>query len=152
MKTYHSIIGAYCLAFPLMIVSCSPQNPSPAVESALPAASAEVQAALNRIAESICTRTGLARDAVDVSWSDAQFTVMIVNSPLNAGSHGARNVQAAEIANDMARATSGMPQFSGALAVHINFFARPLAGGADSIVDRIDFRKGASGVFVLHMT
>jgi hypothetical protein len=152
MKTVHSIVGVCFLAFPLMIASCYPQSPRHAAESSLPAASAEVQAALNRISESICARTGLIRDAVKVSWSGAQFTVTIVNSPLNPGDHRARNIQATDIVNTMESAISGMPEFAGALAIHVNFIARPMAGGAEGIVDKIDFRKGSGGRFVLHTT
>lgn len=145
------------IALGLSMAACSPQSPPPAAAPSGVAPNTvtpptQTRAPLDQIRESIRAPTGLASRDIEVSLNSGQFTVAIINGTFNDSDHSARNAKATDIVNAMASAISGMPEYADATGVHINFVTRPAGGGPDHIVDGIDFRKGASGLFTLHTT
>ncbi|KAF0185665.1 MAG: hypothetical protein FD160_474 [Caulobacteraceae bacterium] len=140
------------LVVSMMLMACSPQPSPPSADQMTAAESTQAEASLARVEASILTRTGLTENDIDVSWNAGQFTVAIINSPLNNGEHSVRNTQALDIVNALASAISGLPEFAAATGAHVNYIDRPVGGGEERLIDGIDFRKDASGLFTLHTT
>ena len=144
--------AASALVIGLAMTACTPSSKPAAPDQIPPKTTMEDAAPLGGVQASVVERTGLAASNVDVAFSAGQFLVTIRNGPLNAASHSERNDQARVIVNAITSAISGMPQFAAATSVHVNYVARPIDGGGDAVVDGIDFRKDASGLFALHTT
>lgn len=90
--------------------------------------------------------------SVEVSTSSALLTISRIDTPMNGGTHDARNQEAQRIATAISDSVMGLPASSKILSFNVDYVKRAGAKGHDVLVDRIEFRKDASGHFVLHVT
>jgi hypothetical protein len=115
-----------------------------------------------RLAQSQDVNLGAIREAivqaialdgtVDVSMKSTVLNVSLVNASLNKTGHSPRNNEAARIGSIVSQAISGKPEFRKIHTIRIHYVARADASAKGKIIDAIDFRKDASGVFQFHAT
>ena len=86
---------------------------------------------------------------VEISLDGSLLTALRVNSNLNASSHGGRNNEAIAIADLASDAIGKAPEFAGVHTIKVQYIKRGDAN-AVTIIDTVEFRKNAKGVFEFH--
>ena len=107
---------------------------------------------VNEVKQAILTATGYDPAAVELTATNVQFVVTVVNSKLVLGPAFKRDSEASRITAAIADVIAGMPEFRGIQAIHIDYVSRKPDGSAGRIIDGIDFRKDPQGNFRHHIT
>ena len=107
---------------------------------------------LQSIRASIIQAIGAEASTVDVSITGNVFSVIRVNSNMNGAGHGARDGEASRIAPVVYKAFADKPDFRNIHTIRVLYLDRSKPSRAPKVIDRVDFRKDPSGVFVFHTT
>jgi hypothetical protein len=96
---------------------------------------------------------GMPESAFEVLGTDAVFTVLRVNSTMNASTHQGRNNEATPIANAIAAEFTRIGgRYSNIISISVEYVERTGTPAHDRIIDRVEFRKNPAGRFELHVT
>lgn len=128
---------------------------TPAIENAhAQSAQSEGQHArsLKDVKDAVLSATGYNGQAVEVSATNVQFVITLVNSKLLGRSAIERENEASHIASVIARTIADKPEFKGIQAIHVDYVQREPDGGPSRTIDGIDFRKDPQGNFQHHIT
>jgi len=90
--------------------------------------------------------------SVEVSTSTYLLRISRIDTAMNTSTHLARAEEAERIAAAVSESVKGLPGSSKILAINVDYVKRAGAGRRDHLVDRIEFRKDAHGLFVLHVS
>ena len=112
----------------------------------------QLNTSLNEVKRAILVAAGYDPSAVELTATNVQFIVTLVNSKLVAGPAAQRESEASGIAAAIAGVISEMPEFKGIQAIHVDYVSRKPDGSAGRIIDGIDFRKDPQGNFQHHIT
>jgi hypothetical protein len=104
------------------------------------------------ISAQVAQTLGAAPATVEVSKSIAILTISRVDSPLNGATHGARSAEAAAIAASISQSLKGLPDAAKLLTLNVDYVKRAGVKGSGKLVDRVEFRRNADGVFAAHVT
>ena len=107
---------------------------------------------LNEVKQAILPSTGYHPSEVELTATNVQFMVTLVNSKLVAGPASRRESEASRITAAIAGVIAEMPEFKGIQAIHVDYVSRKPDGSASRIIDGIDFRKDPQGKFQHHIT
>lgn len=95
---------------------------------------------------------GAQPDTVEIGVAGNIVTVLRVNSNMNQSSHAGRDNEANAIAPFVAQVILAAPEFKNVHTIRVQYVSRRAAGGADTVIDTVDFRKTSSGSFEFHQT
>jgi hypothetical protein len=95
---------------------------------------------------------GAQPDTVEIGVAGNIVTVLRVNSNMNQSSHAGRDNEANAIAPIVAQVILAAPEFKNVHTIRVQYVSRRAAGGADTVIDTVDFRKTSSGSFEFHQT
>lgn len=112
----------------------------------------QASARLGAIQSAIVKATGYRSHDVELTATEQQLVVKVVNSPLANAPNALRQDEASRIVAAIVRAMATKPEFQGIVAVHIDYVARQAGSGDSRTIDAIDFRKNPHGQFRHHMT
>jgi hypothetical protein len=143
MKRTRSHLLAHLLAGAMLVLALAAVNPAIAQTSAT-----------DETMRLIASRSvGMPESAFEVSSTDAVFTVLRVNSTMNASTHQGRNNEAIPIANAIAAEFTRIGgRYSTIMSISVAYVERTGTPAHDRIIDRVEFRKNPAGRFELHMT
>jgi hypothetical protein len=95
---------------------------------------------------------GAQAETVEISRADGIITVLRVNSKMNQSGHAGRDNEANAIAPLVAQMILAAPELKNVHTIRVQYVSRRAAGGADTVIDMVDFRKSPSGSFEFHKT
>jgi hypothetical protein len=95
---------------------------------------------------------GAQPETVEIGVAGNIVTVLRVNSNMNQSSHAGRDNEANAIAPLVAQVILAAPEFKNVHTIRVQYVSRRAAGGADTVIDTVDFRKTSSGSFEFHQT
>jgi hypothetical protein len=107
---------------------------------------------LNEVKQAILTANGYEPAAIELTATNVQFVVTLVNSKFISGPASRRESEASRIAAAIAGVIAEVPEYKGIQAIHIDYISRKPDGSASRIIDGIDFRKDPQGKFRHHIT
>jgi LPS O-antigen subunit length determinant protein (WzzB/FepE family) len=87
-----------------------------------------------------------------VSRSTNILTILRINTPMNTSTHSARNADAARIAAAISESMKGLPDYSKILAISVDYVEQTEKSARNKLVDRIELRKNANGLFETHVS
>jgi hypothetical protein len=88
---------------------------------------------------------------VEILLSGPLITVLRVNSNLNGSTHGGRNNEATAIAHVASDAISKTADFADVTTIRVQYIKRSSESDV-TIIDTVEFRKNAKGIFEIHVT
>jgi len=104
------------------------------------------------IRAAIVRTVGAQPETVEIAITGNIFTVLRVNSNMNASTHGGRDNEASAIAPIVVKAIAGKAEFSNLNTIRVQYVARPAPDAASTVIDTVDFRKTPAGTFEFHKT
>lgn len=99
---------------------------------------------------SVASVAGYQVQNVEVMSAAHQVTISVIDSKLNDGAKTDRHAEATRIADAVAKAIAGKPEFAQVMVIHVDYIKR--TGTKSSMVQSIDFNKAADGTFQFHQT
>lgn len=101
----------------------------------------------------IVRNIGAQPETVEIGVAGNIVTVLRVNSNMNQSSHAGRDNEANAIAPLVAEVILATPELNKNVhTIRVQYVSRRAAGGADTVIDTVDFRKTPSGSFEFHQT
>jgi hypothetical protein len=116
------------------------------------AAYSQTGASTASLATQLSQALGAPPASVEVSRSTNILTISRINTPMNSSPHSARNAEAARIAAAISESMKGLPDSAKILAINVDYVERPEKSARDKLVDRIELRKNAKGLFEIHVS
>jgi hypothetical protein len=107
---------------------------------------------LDAVKSAVLAATGYDGGAVELTATNVQLVVTIVNSKLNGSPAAERENEATRIASKIASIIADKPEFKGIQGIHVDYVKREADGGHTQRIDGIDFRKDPQGNFQHHIT
>jgi len=107
---------------------------------------------LNAVKSAVLAATGYDSGAVELTATNVQLVVTIVNSKLNGSPAAERENEATRIASTIAGIITDKPEFKGIQGIHVDYVKREVDGSHTQRIDGIDFRKDPQGNFQHHIT
>jgi hypothetical protein len=107
---------------------------------------------LDAIKNDVLAATGYDDRTVELTATEVQLVVTIVNSKLISRPAVERENEANRIVARIARSIADKPEFKGIQAIHIDYVKREAGSDHTETVDGIDFRKDSDGNFRHHIT
>jgi hypothetical protein len=101
---------------------------------------------------SIIRAIGAQDQTVELAVLDHVLTVLRVNSNMNEATHAGRDNEATAIAAIVSKAIAGKPEFKNVVTIVVQYVARSAPGGQIQVVDTVEFRQDANGIFQFHRT
>ena len=95
---------------------------------------------------------GAQPETIKISSANSIITVLRVNSNMNQSNHAGRDNEANAIAPLVAQMILAAPELKNVHTIRVQYVSRRAAGGADTVIDTVDFRKTPSGSFEFHKT
>jgi hypothetical protein len=139
-------LSAIAVSLAMLFSLAHTVEPSRAQTAAVPAAVfADMKASIMRA-------IGAQDRTVEISVAGNILTVLRLNSNMNESAHGARDNEARAIFSVVSKAISGKSQFSKLHTIRVQYAARPTSAANTRIIDTVDFRKDAQGLFQFHRT
>ena len=135
MMFKHSL--AVCSVFLLAFSVHAQTNPEP-------------NASVESIRTSVVRAIGAQDNTVEVVIARNIFTVYRVNSNMNESTHGGCNNEATAIASLVSKTIADKSEFKNIITIRVQYLSR--AGASTKLIDAVEFRKDANGVFQAHMT
>lgn len=100
---------------------------------------------------SVIKAIGAQDKTVEISLSGPLLTALRVNSNLNGSTHGGRNNEATAIADVASDAIGKTADFAGVTTIRVQYIKRN-AENAVTIIDTVEFRNNAKGIFEIHLS
>lgn len=107
---------------------------------------------LGTIQASVTKTIGAQVKTVEVTVSGNVLVVSRINSNMNASTHEGRNNEAKEIASIVTKAIGDKSKFKTVSTIRVEYMVRAPTSSTGKVVDSVEFRKGADGVFDFHQT
>jgi hypothetical protein len=107
---------------------------------------------LNVVKTDVLAATGYDDRTVELTATEVQLVVTIVNSKLISRPAIERENEAKRIVARIARSIADKPEFKGIQAIHVDYVKREAGGDHSETVDGIDFRRDPDGNFRHHIT
>ena len=115
-------------------------------------ASAPQAAFLDGMQASVSKSIGAQDNTVEITLTDSVLTVLRVNSNQNASSHAGRNNEATSIAALASKAMSADAAVAAVHTIRVQYLNRDSAHPDGDVIDTVEFRKNAKGVFDAHIS
>jgi hypothetical protein len=113
---------------------------------------AQTGASTDSLATQLSQALGSPPTSVEVSRTTNVLTIMRINTPMNGSTHANRNAEAGRIATAISESMKNLPDSAKILAINVDYVERPEKSGRDKLVDRIEMRKNAKGLFETHIS
>lgn len=104
------------------------------------------------LAAQLSQALGAPPTSVEVSRTTNILTILRINTPMNGSTHANRNAEAGRIATAISESMKNLPDSAKILAINVDYVERPEKSGRDKLVDRIELRKNAKGLFETHIS
>ena len=142
-----AIVLSLCLGAGLMVV---PLSAAAQAMERVPAEAEPLRASLPEVKAAILSATRYEAGAVEVSATQKDLVLTLINSDLSSRTLSARSDEAAKITGIIADSISGKPAFNNITALHMNYVTRQ--GRHARTVDKVDFGKDPQGRFRHHVS
>ena len=113
------------------------------------AQSSEAQA---KIRAAIVQSTAAPEKSIELTFKFGSLTILMVNSTLKGSTHQGYADDAHAAMQAAVLAVKDDPKFAKLNSVTVNYIERTASPQKDKILDSVEFRKNASGAFVLHLS
>jgi hypothetical protein len=135
-------------ALTLAMVACAALETGPADAQTTQTANGT---GLANLLATITKSIGAQDKTVEITLTGRVLTALRVNSNLNGSSHGGRNNEAIAIADLASDAIVKTPEFAGVHTIKVQYIERSAEISA-TIIDTVEFRKNAKGIFEIHLS
>ena len=109
-------------------------------------------AVLDGMQSSVSNSIGAQNKTVEITLTESVLTVLRVNSNQNASSHEGRNNEATSIAGVASKALGADATSASVDTIRVQYLTRDSAHPAGIVIDSIEFRKNAKGIFDIHVS
>lgn len=109
-------------------------------------------ALLDGMQASVSKSIGAQDKTVEITLANSVLTVLRVNSNQNASSHAGRNNEATSIADLASKAMSADAAGAAVHTIRVQYLTRDSAHPDGDVIDTVEFRKNAKGVFDAHIS
>jgi hypothetical protein len=131
---------AACLLALMSLIAAAQTVPTPRTEF------------LDRLQSSVIKSIGAQDNTVEITLANSILTVLRVNSNQNGSTHAGRNNEATSIAVVASKAISADAASTAIHTIRVQYLTRDSAHPEGDIIDSVEFRKNAKGVFDIHVS
>ncbi len=107
---------------------------------------------LSEMKVAILRATGAQAPTVQLTMTGSVLTVTRINSNLNESTHAGRDNEARAIVGAIANLITGKPEFKSLTTIRVEYVFRSVIGGVNRVIDAVEFREDANGLFQFHRT
>jgi hypothetical protein len=107
---------------------------------------------LSEMKAAILRTIGAKEPTVQLAMAGSVLTVTRVNSNLNESTHAGRDNEARAILGAISNLITGKPEFKSLTTIRVEYVFRSVIGGVNRVIDAIEFREDANGLFQFHRT
>lgn len=111
-----------------------------------------IDSSLQSIRTAIIQATGVPDASLDLKVKGNIFIVSRINSTMNQTNHSARDGEASRIATVVAKSIADSAAYKNIHTIRVMYVATLKLGNPEKVVDTIEFRRDASGLFHFHAT
>ncbi len=111
-----------------------------------------LDSSLQSIRTAIIQATGVPDASLDLKVKGNVFLVSRINSTMNQTNHSARDGEASRIATVVAKSIADSAGYKNIHTIRVTYVATLKPGNPEKVVDIIEFRRDATGVFHFHAT
>jgi len=108
--------------------------------------------ALDSMQASIVKAIAAQNTSVEISIDGPVLIALRVNSNLNDSTHAGRNNEANAIAKVASEAVVANKDYAVIHTIKVQYVKRDSAGAVGQVIDTVEFRKNAKGVFEMHVS
>ncbi len=107
---------------------------------------------LSEMKTAIIRTIGAQEPTVQLAMAGSVLTVTRVNSNLNESTHAGRDNEARAILGAISNLITGKPEFKSLTTIRVEYVFRSVVGVVNRVIDAIEFREDANGLFQFHRT
>ena len=107
---------------------------------------------LSEMKAAILRATGAKEPTVQLRVAGSVLTVARINSNLNELTHAGRDNEARAIVGAVSHLIIGKSEFKSLTTIRVEYVLRSVIGGANKVIDAIEFREDPNGLFQFHRT
>lgn len=107
---------------------------------------------LSEMKAAILRTIGAQEPTVQLAMAGSVLTVTRVNSNLNESTHAGRDNEARAILGAISNLITGKPEFKSLTTIRVEYVFRSVIGVVNRVIDAIEFREDANGLFQFHRT